>query len=376
MIALHDHDGAITLVSQSATSLTGWSSEALQGRPISDLIVPDDRRHALGALAETFCHGRKARTQCRIRRADGAIIWVEVTASAAPDGQVSTVMRDVSASHAHELAQFEARTKAENAANARAAYLADLSHEIRTPLNAVIGFADMMRAETFGPLGHAKYDEYAGLIYKSGEHLLSLVSDLLDISKIEAGKYVIATDPALMAELTDDCVSMMRLSAEEAGLWIKADTDDDGVSIMVDTKIIRQILLNLLSNAVKFTKQGGITVRLRQDERNVWVSVIDTGIGMSREDLARVGERFEQVHREGVRGAKGTGLGLALSDALARLHGGELRLASTLDEGTSAVLRLPREIADVQPEPVFDNEREDPAFRALANQVNAGLKQA
>jgi cell cycle sensor histidine kinase DivJ len=364
VVALHEPDGTILMITASAQSVTGWAPQKLAGDTLCRLIVPEDRHIALAALSDAFCHGRKSRTECRILKADGSVCWMELTASPAPNGQVRTVMRDASARHAEAAAQDEARLAAETAAENRATYLADLSHEIRTPLNAVIGFADMMRAETFGPLGHAKYEEYAGLIHQSGEHLLSLVSDLLDLSKLEADKYRIVPEPVSVPELAESCVELMRLGAEEAGLKIRADVDDDGVLSMVDAKVVRQILLNLLSNAVKFTEKGGVTLRLRQDDENIWLSVLDTGIGMSAEDLARVGQRFEQAHREGVRGAKGTGLGLALCDALARVHGGELRLDSRLGEGTRVTLQLPRKLAE---------EEAPEAFDALGAQLNAAV---
>ncbi|NHK29570.1 PAS domain-containing sensor histidine kinase [Parvularcula flava] len=341
MIALHHADGRFSRISESARLVTGHDPEALAGKPLSAIIAPGDRGAAFNALASACYRGGKARAEFRILKADGSIGWAEMAVSADGKGRVRSIIRDIGERHANVQAHAAAREEAEEQATAHTTYLADLSHEIRTPLNAVIGFAEMMKHETFGPLGHQKYEEYAGLIHKSGQHLLSLVSDLLDLSKLEAERYQLEPQPTDIAGLVNDCVEMTRLGAEEAGLTMTADLDALPDDVLVDQKVLRQIVLNLISNAVKFTREGGIEVRLRHDGESMWISVIDTGIGMNADQLANIGKRFTKAQRDGVRGAKGTGLGLALCDALARLHEGELRLASREGEGTRAVLCLP-----------------------------------
>ena len=345
MLALHHADGRFLKVSDSAAGVTGHDPAALAGQPLSAIVAAEDRGAVFSALARACIEGIKARTEFRLLRRDGGADWAEMTVSVDGNGQVRSIIRDISSRRARQQEHVEARARAEAQAQARSTYLADLSHEIRTPLNAVIGFAEMMSHETFGPLGHQKYEEYVGLIQKSGQHLLSLVSDLLDLSRIEAERYTLAPQPTDLAALLRDCVEMVRLGAEEAGLSVSSDLPVLEHPVMADQKVVRQILLNLLSNAVKFTRTGGIAVKLRHDGRTAWISVTDTGIGMSREQLATIGKRFTSAQRDGVRGARGTGLGLALCEALARLHHGELRLASREGEGTRAVFSLPLKIA-------------------------------
>ncbi len=342
MIALHDDYGRVTRVSESVHGLLGLSPDDLLGRPLTDILVPGDRAQVLSLLSRASATGEKGRAECRLLKADGSIAWTEVTVSTDPKGRIRTITRDIAARHQRDRHEQAARQRAEAEVENRTNYLADLSHEIRTPLSALIGFADMMRSETFGPVGHEKYGEYAELIHKSGQHLLSLVSDLLDIAKIEAGKFQLHKEATDLLELIRDCVEISRLGAEEAGLYLQADLGQDLPEMLVDPKAIRQILLNLLSNATKFTKEGGINVRLRADAGNIWISVSDTGIGMNKDNLARIGARFEQAHNEGVRGAAGTGLGLALTNALVQLHRGDLRLASEEGEGTKVVVCIPR----------------------------------
>ncbi len=341
MLALHDHEGRIIRISNSVQSVLGLGPKELKGRPITDVLAPQDRSKFLSVLSQICKTGRKERVECRLLKADGQAAWMEITLSTDRKGRIRSIARDIDERHLLHENVSAAKEKAEAEVEIRTNYLADLSHEIRTPLSALIGFADMMKSETFGPLGHEKYEEYAGLIHKGGQHLLSLVSGLLDMAKIEAGKFSLHKEPTDLAELVGDCVELFRLEAENAGLWLKFDVSDELQNVLVDPKAIRQILLNLLSNAIKFTKEGGVIVRMRSDEENIWISVIDTGVGMSQKELSRIGARFEQAHTEGVRGAKGTGLGLALSHALAEMHEGEMRIASREGQGTKAVIRLP-----------------------------------
>jgi len=368
MIALHHPDGRFARLSDSAQLVTGHDPKELCGKPLSAIIAPGDRGAAFKALASACYHGGKARAEFRILKADGSIGWAEMAVSADGKGRVRSIIRDIGERHADVQAHAAAREEAEEQATAHTTYLADLSHEIRTPLNAVIGFAEMMKHETFGPLGHQKYEEYAGLIHKSGQHLLSLVSDLLDLSKLEAERYQLEPQPTDIAGLVSDCVEMTRLGAEEAGLAMTADLDALPGDVLVDQKVLRQIVLNLISNAVKFTREGGIEVRLRHDGDSMWISVIDTGIGMNAEQLANIGKRFTKAQRDGVRGAKGTGLGLALCDALARLHEGDLRLASREGEGTRAVLCLPMVSAEEQ-----DDEGDDADVSSVLDSLGRSI---
>ena len=237
------------------------------------------------------------------------------------------------------------KVRAEAANKAKSEFLANMSHELRTPLNAVNGFSEIMIAEMYGPLGDARYKEYATDIHNSGQHLLALINDILDMSKIEAGKMNLKFEPLNLEEVTEDAVRLVRNRAEAAGLFLTVDFPFLP-EIEADYRAVKQVLLNLLSNAIKFTPRGGrVTVRaeVRQDTlgERVRVSVSDTGIGISKDDLARLAQPFEQVESQHSKTTQGTGLGLALTKSLIELHEGALEMDSTPGEGTTVSFILP-----------------------------------
>ncbi|UQV17797.1 ATP-binding protein [Brevundimonas albigilva] len=239
-----------------------------------------------------------------------------------------------------------AMTRAEAANQAKSEFLANMSHELRTPLNAINGFSEIMAAEMFGPLGDARYKGYAGDILKSGQHLLSLINDILDMAKIEAGKMTLHYEPVSLKEVCEDAVRLMRGKVQEAGLTIAvraADLPD----IEADYRGVKQVLLNLISNAVKFTPEGGsITLTLspsvgEDGEQRVRAACTDTGIGIAPEDLVRLARPFEQVEGQHSKTTQGTGLGLALTKSLIEMHGGAMRMESAPGEGTTVSFDLP-----------------------------------
>ena len=237
------------------------------------------------------------------------------------------------------------KVRAEAANKSKSEFLANMSHELRTPLNAVNGFSEIMIAEMYGPLGDPRYKEYAGDIHNSGQHLLALINDILDMSKIEAGKMNLKFEPLSLEEVTEDAVRLVRNRAEAAGLQLAVDFPFLP-EIEADYRAVKQVLLNLLSNAIKFTPRGGrVTVRaeVRQDSlgERVRVSVSDTGIGISKDDLQRLAQPFEQVESQHSKTTQGTGLGLALTKSLIELHEGALELESTPGEGTTVSFILP-----------------------------------
>jgi len=237
------------------------------------------------------------------------------------------------------------KVRAEGANRAKSEFLANMSHELRTPLNAINGFSEIMIAEMYGPLGDGRYKDYARDILNSGQHLLALINDVLDMSKIEAGKMNLRFDPLSLEEVAEDALRLVRNRAESAGLALRLDFDDLP-EVEADYRAIKQVLLNLLSNAIKFTPRGGmITVRAeRRDDplgERVRMSVQDTGIGIQPEDLARLARPFEQIESQHAKTQQGTGLGLALTKALVEMHGGLLDLRSAPGQGTSAAFSLP-----------------------------------
>jgi two-component system cell cycle sensor histidine kinase PleC len=235
-----------------------------------------------------------------------------------------------------------AMTRAEAANQAKSEFLANMSHELRTPLNAINGFSEIMAGELFGPLGHEKYKGYSGDILKSGQHLLSLINDILDMAKIEAGKLTLHYEQVSLKEIVDDATRLMRGKIEEAGLKLVVDAAEMP-EIEADHRGLKQVVLNLISNAVKFTPEGGdiIVALSRLDDDRVRLAVTDTGIGIAPEDLARLARPFEQVEGQHSKTTQGTGLGLALTKSLIELHGGELVMESEPGRGTTVSFDLP-----------------------------------
>ena len=236
-----------------------------------------------------------------------------------------------------------AMTRAEAANLAKSEFLANMSHELRTPLNAINGFSEIMEAEMFGPLGDARYKGYASDILKSGQHLLSLINDILDMAKIEAGKLTLHYEKVALKEICEDAIRLMRGKIQECGLTLHLDAPDLP-EIDADHRGLKQVLLNLISNAVKFTPEGGeITVALRREADRIRVAVTDTGIGIAAEDVARLARPFEQVEGQHSKTTQGTGLGLALTKSLIELHHGELLIESEPGKGTTVSFALPIE---------------------------------
>ncbi len=246
-----------------------------------------------------------------------------------------------------ELARkYEAeKIRAEGANQAKSEFLANMSHELRTPLNAINGFSEIMVGELFGPLGDRRYAEYAGDILNSGQHLLALINDILDMAKIEAGKFNLKFDPMRMEEVIEDAARLMHNRAEAAGLELALDMPNLP-EIEGDYRALKQVLLNLLSNALKFTPRGGlVTVRAAvemgpQGER-LRVGVHDTGIGISKADMERLARPFEQIESQLSKTQQGSGLGLALTKSLVEMHGGILDIRSNPGEGTIVSFALP-----------------------------------
>ncbi len=233
------------------------------------------------------------------------------------------------------------KTRAESANRSKSEFLANMSHELRTPLNAIIGFSEMMETGMFGPLGSPKYTEYAHDIRSSGQHLLELINDILDMSKIEAGRMTLEKQPTDLGTVIEESLRLVSGRAEIASVKI---VNEVGAlpSVDADKRAIKQVLLNLLSNAIKFTPAGGtITMRGGADGRFVSLAVEDTGIGIPAHALPKIGRPFEQVESQHSKKHKGTGLGLALSRSLVELHGGSLTIASTEGVGTRVTFTLP-----------------------------------
>ena len=234
-----------------------------------------------------------------------------------------------------------AKEAAESSNRMKSQFLANMSHELRTPLNAVIGFSDAMKENLFGPLD-ARYQDYATHIYASGQHLLDLISDVLDMAKLEAGKFVLNVEPVDLEAVVTDCIRLVMQSAKNRRIDLTTNFPADRISLMADRRAVKQILLNLLSNAVKFTPDGGrVEVDIAANGGSVQIAVRDNGIGIPASELARLGHPFEQVATDATHARNGTGLGLALVHALVAKHNGSMRIDSQLGVGTVVTVNLP-----------------------------------
>ncbi|TAK49767.1 MAG: PAS domain S-box protein [Xanthobacteraceae bacterium] len=244
-----------------------------------------------------------------------------------------------------DLAEKYAREKdrAEEASQAKSKFLANMSHELRTPLNAIIGFSEVMGGGMFGPLGSERYHEYCRDILASGQYLLEVINDVLDMSKIEAGRMKFDLEDLDLSQVLDEALRVVSGRADNKRLTLSAAIDD-GIHVVADRRAMKQIAVNLLSNAVKFTPEGGqIEVQSRICAQSVVLRISDTGIGISREAIGRLGRPFEQVESQLAKSYHGSGLGLAIAKSLTALHGGRMRLRSQPGQGTTVLVRLPRD---------------------------------
>jgi two-component system cell cycle sensor histidine kinase PleC len=231
--------------------------------------------------------------------------------------------------------------RAESANRTKSEFLANISHELRTPLNAIIGFSEIMNEGMFGPLGSAKYEEYARDIYESGSYLLGMINDVLDMSKIEAGRLELDYECFNLNEMIEETMRIVSHQSQERNLQIE-DSVSSKIMLEADRRAIKQILINLLSNAVKFSNDGGrIQIRARKRENCVTITLEDDGIGISKQDLTKLGKPFEQVQNQFTKSHKGSGLGLAISRSLTEMHGGAMKIRSEQGKGTIVSLRLP-----------------------------------
>ena len=283
---------------------------------------------------------------------DGAALFAPRTAL---DRRVQLIMRrlddpagprliaqlfDATAQYARELGLEVARQEAEAREAGKTRFLANMSHELRTPLNAVLGFSDIMRQRIFGPLPD-RYSEYAENIHQAGGHLLDLINDVLDVTKIEAERYTLTLEQFDAREVVSAAMALVRVNADDKGVSLSSVLPGDPVEVSADKRALKQIALNLLSNAVKFTpRDGAITVTVEAIGPYLEVIVADTGVGIAPEDVRRLGRPFEQAGEIEQR-RQGTGLGLSLVRAFAELHGGRMSIDSTLGEGTAVTVRLP-----------------------------------
>ncbi len=348
-------DGAVLLASRSSETLFGCPRYQIAGSKLADRLHVMDRPSFLTAFADAAEDGRSRTIEVRVRQEDPrarsnvpSFVWAEMQLSpiledggVSPRNEVIALIRDISARKDAESAMAEARRVAEDASQAKSRFLATIGHELRTPLNAVVGFSEMMTSGIGGELSPT-HKEYAGLIQQSGKHLLEVVGMLLDMSRIEAGKFEIQADAMDPAEVLPACLSMVDSLAQERGIQLVSEIEADLPPMTADERVCRQIMINLLSNAIKFSHDGGtVTVSVKRQGQSINFSVRDRGIGMAPAAMARIGEPFFQVQDGLSRKYEGTGLGLSIVKGLVELHGGTLRAMSEIGAGTTITVLLP-----------------------------------
>lgn len=344
-----DGDGHILSVNRSAEALFGIESDAFLGRPFTDLLAEESRKPASDYLdglarngvASVLNDGREVIGKVP---AGGLIALFMTMGRLSERGKFCAVLRDITQWKNAEEELIAARRSAEIANRHKSDFLAKISHEIRTPLNAIIGFSDVILEERFGPIGVERYREYLKDIRLSGKHLMSLINDLLDLSKIESGKLELSFDSVSINQIVRESVALMQPEANRKRVIIRTSLADDVPRVVADERSLRQIALNLLSNAVKFNVAGGqVIVSTALDEGEVVLRIRDTGIGMSEKDIETALQPFQQIVNSGPTRFEGTGLGLPLTKALVEANRAAFAISSVPNEGTLVRISFPVE---------------------------------
>jgi cell cycle sensor histidine kinase DivJ len=396
VISRHRRNGAVQFISPAAEAMLGAPASRLVGHGLFDRVHVVDRPAYLTALSDAARGGEARSVEFRLRRdaprgsEHGSLvdfIWVEMRCrplepasdtTAMPEAEVVAVMRDVTDRKIQEQALDLARTAAEQADASKTRFLATMSHELRTPLNAIIGFSEMIVQEDVLMIDAVRRKEYAQLINDSGQHLLSVVNGILDMSKMESGNFDISPELFAPRAALLNCCNLLALKARENAIDLVSRAPEDLPDMTGDPRAFKQIVLNLVSNAIKFTERGGtVTVSASVEGSRLMLRVTDTGVGITDDDLKRIGDPFFQAGKTYERRHEGTGLGLSIVKSLVGLHGGEIIVQSKIDEGTTVSVALPLAFTPPAQEPSSNIARLTPALRSAAqDQVHQVKKSA
>ncbi|WP_428029183.1 PAS domain-containing sensor histidine kinase [Ancylobacter sp.] len=348
-VVLIDAAGTVLSMNHPAEALFGFNAGEVQGESFTLLLAPESHRAAVDYLdglasngvASVLNDGREVIGRVR----EGGLIPLFMTVGRVGDDPTKfcAVLRDITQWKRAEEELIEAKRLAERANLAKSDFLAKISHEIRTPLNAIIGFSEVMMEERFGGIENQRYRDYLRDIHASGEHLISLINDLLDLSKIEAGKLELAFTSVSLNEMVQQCMGIMQPQANRERIIIRSSLATDLPPVVADARSIRQIVLNLVSNSIKFTQPGGqvILSTTLTEEGEVVLRVRDTGVGMSEADVTIAMEPFRQITTSSRAGSGGTGLGLPLTKALAEANRAAFNIRSAVDVGTIVEIIFP-----------------------------------
>jgi PAS domain S-box-containing protein len=340
-----DAQGTVLGANRSAEALFGTHRSGMVGESMLSLLAPESHRAALDYLdglarngvASVLNDGREVIGKV----AQGGLVPLFMTIGRVSTAKFCAVLRDITQWKRAEEELVNARRSAENASSQKSDFLAKISHEIRTPLNAIIGFSEVMMEERFGPVGSERYKEYLRDIHLSGAHIMSLVNDLLDLSKIEAGKLDLTFEAVAINEVIRECVALMQPQANRDRVIIRTSLSSSLPNVVADSRSLRQIVLNLVSNAIKFNAPGGqvIVSTIYEENGEVAIRVRDTGLGMSADDIGKALEPFRQLHT--ARPGRGTGLGLPLTKALVEANRAAFRIESAPGQGTLVQVTFP-----------------------------------
>ena len=341
-------DGRYLRANSALARIYGYGSADALLRTLTNIsrqlyVNPDRRAEFVRQMRE---NGKVSGFESLVYRRDGSVIWISESCRAVHDGNGALVcyegtVEDITHRKHAEADLLAAREQAEQSSQAKSIFLANMSHELRTPLNAILGFSEIMEQELFGPLGDERYKEFALDIYRSGKHLLGIIGDILDLTKVEAGQLVLDQEDVDVGELLRNCGRLVVDQARSADVRLEIRSDLRA-TIRGDETRLKQIILNLLSNAIKFTPGGNaVVLSARVDDEAFAIEVADQGIGMTAEEIQKALQPFQQIDNSFSRRYEGTGLGLPLTKSLVELHGGELVIESEPDVGTIITVHLP-----------------------------------